>query len=357
MEKKAEPGVGITEAKAFCASLLRDGTTIKQAGRRPTDFSKLIAWSSISWVDFVVEDMKKDAEDIGRSLEFSRSLVGNLVNGSISGYEDYDDELGILIPAITVEGFNVTISPLLILIKSNLIVTIHSTKVVRLQRLRRYAETMMKKIPVDASQGDKLTEALVRIIDENNARNFDHLREIEAQGDNLSKSLIDVTTPRDVIGPEIYDMKHALLTYLNALWSTADVLNALRYGDAELLTDDPRMLARIGALSAEVNNHISLAEHLSEVLASGLEVLQSIYNNQLQILNNKMTMLSAYLAVIGAAVLVPNTLATILANPAFQLGPEDAGWYTALLIASTILATLVVFKFVQWKGLIPKKMD
>ncbi|HNT61065.1 MAG TPA: CorA family divalent cation transporter, partial [Candidatus Bilamarchaeaceae archaeon] len=263
----------ITEARAFCSSLLRDGTTIKQVGRRPTDFAKLIAWSSVSWADFVVEDLKKDAEDICRSLEFSRSLVANLLTGQISGYEDFDDEMGMLIPAITVEKFKVNTNPLLILVKGNLIVTIHEAKVTRLQRLRRYAETMMKKIPVEASQQDKITHALIRIIDENNGRNFDHLREIEAQGDELNKCLIDVNTPRAMLGEEIYQMKHALLTYLNALWATVDVINALRYGDAELLTDDPRLLARIGALSTEVNNQISLAEHLSEVLASGLEVL------------------------------------------------------------------------------------
>lgn len=354
MEKKAEGG--ITEEKAFCASLLRDGTTIKQVGRRPTDFAKLIAWSSVSWADFVVEDMGKEAEDIARSLDFSRSLVANLMNGRISGYEDYDDEMGLLIPAVTVEGFNVTPNPLLILIKSNLVVTIHSGKVVRFERLRRYAETMMKKIPVDAPQTDKVTHALIRIIDENNGRNFDHLREIEAQGDELSRSLTEVTAPREIIGPEIYRMKHALLSYLGALWATVDVINALRYGDAELLTDDPRLLARIGALAADVNNQISLAEHLSEVLASGLEVLQSIYNNQLQILNNKMAMITAYLAVIGTAVLVPNTLATILSNPAFAMGPQDAGWYTALLVGSTAIATLVSFWWVESKGWLPKKV-
>jgi len=356
MDKKAEAGENITDAKAFCASLLRDGTTIKQAGRRPTDFAKLIAWSSVSWADFVVDDVVKEAEDIARSLEFSRSLIANIMNGRISGYEDYDDELGILVPAVTVEGFDVTINPLLILIKSNLVVTIHSGKVVRFERLRRYAETMMRKIPVDASQQDKVTHALIRIIDENNGRNFDHLREIESQGDKLSQSLIDVNTPREMLGPKIYDMKHALLTYLNSLWATVDVINALRYGDAELLTDDPRLLARIGALSADVNNQISLAEHLSEVLASGLEVLQSIYNNQLQILNNKMAMVTAYLAVIGTAVLVPNTLATILSNPAFNMGPQDAGWYTWLLLGSTVIATLISFWWVQKKGWLPKNL-
>src|SRR3989338_9746880 len=107
-------------------------------------------------------------------------------------------------------------------------------------------------------------------------------------------------------------MKHALIVYLGSLWSTLDVLNSLRYGDPLLLTDEDRLLDQLDALSSEVNTHIVLAEHLSEVLASGLEVLQSIYNNQLQVLNNKLAMVVTYLTIIGTAVLVPNTIATVM---------------------------------------------
>jgi magnesium transporter len=152
-------------------------------------------------------------------------------------------------------------------------------------------------------------------------------------------------------------MKHALITYLNGLWETVDVLNTLRYGDPEILTDDPKILQRLGGLVVEVNYQIGLAEHMSEVLASGLEVMQSIYNNQLQVLNNKLALLVAYLTVIGTAVLVPNTLATALSNPAFQMGPEDAGWYIALLAGSTILSTLIAYWWVKSRGLLPEKPD
>jgi magnesium transporter len=195
------------------------------------------------------------------------------------------------------------------------------------------------------------------LIDENNDRNFDHLREIETHGDHLSKILSDSSTPRHVLGPEIYNMKHALISYLNALWSTLEVINNLRYGDAELLTDDPRLLSRIGGLASDINGQIGLAEHLSEVLASGLEVLQSIYNNQLQILNNKLAMLAAYLGVVGTAVLVPNTLATVFSNPAFNMGPKDLWWYIAVLIGSTILATYLVYWWIKKSNLLPKSPD
>jgi magnesium transporter len=162
-------------------------------------------------------------------------------------------------------------------------------------------------------------------------------------------------TPREKLGPEIYDMKHALITYLNALWQTVDVLHALRYGDAELITDDQKILYRLSLLADDVNRQIGLAEHLSEVLASGLEVLQSIYNNQLQALNNRMAMVMTYLTIIGTAVLVPNTLATILGNSAFAMEPNDVGWYWALLVGSTVVATALAYWWVKRRGWLPKK--
>jgi magnesium transporter len=152
-------------------------------------------------------------------------------------------------------------------------------------------------------------------------------------------------------------MKHALITYLDALWETVDVLHDLRYGDANLLTNEPLLLNRIELLAGDVSRQIGLAEHMSDVLASGLEVLQSIYNNQLQVMNNRMALLMTYLTILGTAVLVPNTLATILSNPAFNMGPQDSGWYIALLVVSTVIATIGAFWWVKKSGLIPKKMD
>jgi magnesium transporter len=148
-------------------------------------------------------------------------------------------------------------------------------------------------------------------------------------------------------------MKHALIVYIGGLWATVDILNALRYGDAELLTDDKKILNKITALVSEVNSHIGLAEHLSEVLASGLEVLQSIYNNQLQVLNNRMAMLVAYLTIIGIALLVPNTIATVAGNPMFSFTGQDISWYLVLIILSTTISTYISWWLVKRFGLLP----
>ncbi len=341
--------------KAFCVALpVSGGRPLKLLGDNPHDFIPFLKDSSVAWLNFPVKDIKKDAEIIAMSLGFSSSLVPTLLSSYLSAYEDRDTEMGLMLPAVNVKKFDVLISPLLMLIRKDLIVTIHEDNVTRLVRLSRYADAFMRKIKPNLVLEDKLTIILTRLIDENINRNFDHLRQIEAQGDELSKILMDPLMPRGMIAPEIHNMKHALISYMDTLWATLDVVNSLRHGDAELMTDSPKLLARMGILSDDVNRHIALSEHMSDVLASGLEVLQSIYNNQLQLLNNRMALVMTWLTILGTAVLVPNTIATVFGNSAFDMGPQDRGWYLLLIFSSTIIATWGSYLFFKKKGLMPK---
>ncbi|MCX8198354.1 MAG: CorA family divalent cation transporter [Candidatus Micrarchaeota archaeon] len=356
---KSENSDGIIlalEHKGFCAALLRRETTSRHS-QDISDFSPLIEKCAIAWVDYVVDDFRKDAPRIAERIGFSSLLVKNLTKNSRSGYEDFNNEMGLLIPAIHVENFEVKLDPLLVLIRKNLILTIHTSGTKRFFRVRRYAETLLRKLPAKMMQKDKLTLLLIRILDENNARNFDYLQVIEEQGDKISHDLSDHTTSRKEMGNRIYQMKHALTVYLLGLWATVDALNSLRYGDADLLTDNPKIIGRLTGLVGEVHSQIGLAEHLSDVLASGLEVLQSIYNNQLQILNNQLAMAVAYMTILGTALLVPNTIATVMASPAFDLGTDDFNWYVSLIIASTVVSTFIAWFAVDKMGLLPKRYD
>ncbi|MDD5502114.1 MAG: CorA family divalent cation transporter [Candidatus Thermoplasmatota archaeon] len=345
------------QKRGICVTSPPTGKPIKITGDKPEEFLPHLRDSTLTWINFSVDDIKHDAEYISTLFGFSSSMIQPLLSAYNSGYEDSETELGIKIPAIRVKKFEVKVYPLLILIRQGLVLTIHETEIIRLIRFSRYADTFMRKIKPDTLWQDKQTILLNRIIDENNSANFDHLRQIEEQGDELSKFLVDPQMPRAAIGTEIYNMKHALITYLDALWATIDVLNSLRYGDAEMISDNQKILARTGVLAEDVNTQISLSEHMSEVLASGLEVLQSIYNNQLQILNNKMAMVVAYLTIIGTAVLVPNTIATAMGSAAFNLGPEDMWWYILLLIGSTVVATILAYIWVKKAGWLPKRPD
>jgi magnesium transporter len=368
-ETRVPPQVGVKEEKIgiepetvhrpwFCVALSPTGTIIRKNSESVEDFREILDTAAISWVDYIASDFDKELPVVAGQLGFIPQLIADLTGESRSTYRDYETEVGMKMPSVQVTNLEIQPYPLMILLKKNLVFTIHPLNIDRrFHRLRRYAETVLKKIPVEAVVEDKLTMLLMRIIDENNSWNSEHLREIEEKGDKLNEIMIDPYTPRDKLGPEIYHMKHALIIYLNALWDTAHVLHTLHYGDAELITNDPKLIDKLGILAEDVSRQISLAEHMSEVLASGLEVLQSIYNNQLQNLNNRLALLMSYLTIIGTAVLVPNTLATMLGNSVFDIGPKDLGWYLALMIGSTVVATGLVYWWVKKRGWIPKKME
>lgn len=344
----------------FYIALSHSGAIFKGGTDSSSAFLEMLGSATIAWIDYVTQepDFDKEALTVASQLGFSDQLISALTGESHLTYQDFDTEMGMKLPSIQVRQLDVMPYPLLLLLKKNFILTIHPLNVDRrFNRLRRYSETVLKKIPYDAIAEDKLTLLLMRLIDENNDRNFEHLRQIEERGDELNASMTDPDTPRTKLGPEIYHMKHALITYLNALWDSVDVLHALRYGDAELITNDTKLLDKLGMLVEDINRQIGLSEHMSEVLSSGLEVLQSIYNNQLQNLNNRLALLMTYLTIIGTAVLVPNTLATMLGNAVFEIGTKDLGWYLALMIGSTVLATGLVYWWVRRQGWIPKKMD
>lgn len=335
----------------FCAALLPSGTTYRKDAESPESFRDILNDAVIAWVDCWTDDFDKNAIDAAVQLGFSKEMVGPLVSQTLENYQDFGVEMGIKMASVQVKQFDVTIHPLLLLINKTFILTIHPRSIDRrFMRLRRYANAFLKKIPIAAVPEDRITMLLLRITDETNERNFEHLRQIEDYSDELNKDMMDPATPRETLGPKIYEMKHALVVYLNALWQTVDVFHALRYGDADLITDNVRLLHRMSLQADDINHQISLAEHMSDVMASGLEVLQTIYNNQLQALNNRLARVMAYLTVAGTALLVPNTIATIMGSSAFDLQTEDMWWYIVLLAGSTIISTYLVWLWVRKLG-------
>jgi magnesium transporter len=115
----------------------------------------------------------------------------------------------------------------------------------------------------------------------------------------------------------------------------------------------------------QVKSQIALSEHMSEVLASGIEATQAIYNNQLTIANNQLTIsnnkltllnnrlskIVAYLTIIGTAILIPNTIATVLGNSVWVLGPAFLPQYLLLMTASTVVGCLLMWVWIKKTGL------
>jgi magnesium transporter len=342
----------------FCVGLYSSGTTFKQDADSPIPFLPIINRSLITWVDCITDDPVKDLPVAAAQLGFSEAFITSLSVDSQLHYQDFDTEMWMRLPAIQIRQVNVKAYPLLMLIRKNLVVTMHTSLVdKRFIRLRRYSDSILKKIPLEAMIDDKLTILITRIIDANNDSNFRHLRVIEERGDDLNEDLMSAQTDRSKLGPKIYEMKHALITYMNALWDSVDVLHALRYGDAEIITNDEKLLNIISVMIDEVKGQIGLAEHMSEVLASGLEVMQTIYNNQLQSLNNRFALVMTYLTIIGTAVLVPNTLATIFGNTVVSLEPSDLWWYILMMVGATVFATVGVWLWLKKMGWLPKKSE
>jgi magnesium transporter len=339
--------------KFFCTALIEENNVVTKEAETLEELKEIFSRSLITWIDFRTDDFQKEGKQTAKELGFNELLTLPLFKEKLSTYQDLDSEFGFVLPAVSVENLIVRTSPLIVFVKKGLIFTVHKSKTTRFIQFRRYAEPFFKKISSPMPEDDKLTTVLIRLIDENNSRNFEKLRQIEEQSDKLNEWFMNPDTPVFKIGPEIHKMKHALLVYLRLLWATGDVLNTLRYGDAELVSDKPELLDRLTGLAQDINGHVALTEHLSNVLTSGLEVLQSIYNNQLQTVNNRLALLMSYLTIVGTAVLVPNTLGTILSGSAFNLQPSDLWWYSLLLIGSTVISTWGVYIMVKRKGWIP----
>jgi len=319
---------------------------------------RAIANVDIAWLDFEVDDVEADAAHITSVLGFSSTLVESLLREDMAEYEDLDTELGLLVPIIHVRNLTVEVRPLLVLVHDNFVLTLHRRgQTSRFRKFARYAETAMRKIQPDLPVEDKMTILLTRILDENNTRNFEGIRLIEDAGEKIAGQLVQENVDRRELAPRIYNMKRALVDYLDALWASLDVIQSLRYGDAELITDDEVLLTRVALLIDDVKRHIQLSEHMSEVLSGGLEVMQSIYNNQLQVLNNRMNFIITWLTILGTAVLVPNTLATVLAAAPPSLQVTDPTIYLSVMIGSTIAATLVAYIWVRAAAPLPRELD
>jgi magnesium transporter len=76
------------------------------------------------------------------------------------------------------------------------------------------------------------------------------------------------------------------------------------------------------------------------------------------VINNRLSFLMGIPTIIGTALLVQNTIATVLSQiNMFQFAPIGAGWYLMLIIISTIIATIFAWFAVKSMGFIPRHPD
>ncbi|OPY31095.1 MAG: CorA-like Mg2+ transporter protein [Methanomassiliicoccales archaeon PtaU1.Bin124] len=312
------------------------------------DLTGIAKEGTLTWINFVADDLETDVPMAARKFGFSDALARNLVKHDYQAYEDNDIELGMVLPAIRVNELDVDVRPVVMMVRDNLIVTIHDKDLGRMVQFSRYADTWLSKLPGIMPTTDKLTLVMIRLIAVINERNYEQLRMIEDKADDISESLLDPTIHYMETGRYIYEVKHSLIVYLNALWRGLDVLNELRYGDAELVSDHPKVLQQLQLMCSEQTKHISLTEHTSTVLVSGTTVLQTLHNNQLLIINNRMLMTMTWMTIIGTAVMVPNTMATMFGF-IFTAPPEHLLWSLAVIVFSTLASTWIAYKWITMR--------
>ncbi len=139
-----ERAITLTEERnhSFCFTLTADGTQSRRSSQLE-DFFPLIEQASIAWVDVKVEDFEKEILEAGLKFGYSdlmiKQLLTRLGDGTrfLGSYEDYNNQMGLLLPAINVRGADITIYPVIILLKRNLLMTIRSNQTHVFRNLHR----------------------------------------------------------------------------------------------------------------------------------------------------------------------------------------------------------------------------
>jgi len=311
------------------------------------EFQDIVSSSTFTWMNCPVEDVRKDAFELAKSFGFTAAMVEALLRGRYSSSIDNDTEFGMMVPTVRMEGRQVRVHVVLILIKEGLILSIHDQQVTRFARFIRYAEVFIKKMHSDWSRTDQLTMVLLRLIDENNRRNFLSIKGMTSVVDNLQKAFANEDLGIAKVAMKIIRARHTLVKLLSVLWENYDIMRVLQQGDIMLLSTRPELLDHFNKIMKENSTYIQLGENLANIIGSGAEAMQDYYQIRLVRMNNVLSFATTWLGILGTIFLVPNTLATAMSVAAINLGPGDALWYTLLLIAVTTFSSVVTYLIIR----------
>lgn len=320
------------------AGLQQDGTAFKKPAIDLDEATQSISPGNLTWIECVVDNIVEETPKILQKLSVNMDPT-ILLSGYVSSYEDRGETLGLMIPFV-VPGNNTTqTAPILIFIKKDLVLTIHDDYGGKITRLYNYAPTLLRKLPKEPDNWtDRQTLLLARIIDEISEANFSILRLIVERAEQFE---IDLAGSRQVtrdISLELSNMKTALLTFLNAIWATYDTVHNLKYGDADMISDDESILAKFEIILGRLDRQIQMSENVMQMAATGANVIQTE-------VTNKVTVLIIWWTVAGTAELVPNTIATTLG---LYPNHEAAFWpIISVIIGSAAVATTVAYMYVR----------
>jgi len=318
------------------------------------DVQKLVKTCSdadIAWVNCIVSDVRAEAEELSMRFGFDPYIVKNLNERKYGAFYDCDTQIGLMLPSIQVKRTDVRSYPVMILLRYGLVLTIQDRHITRFSQYARYAETHMRKIPANWNRSEKITSILIRLIDENNERNYHGIREMGGGIDRLSKLLANKQFIFDRITKETYGLKHRVVQFQTMLWENCDVMRDLQHGDAMLISSKPEFIERFDKLVDENTKYLQIGENLTNMLGSGSEAIQDYHAIYLLKYNNVLSFTSTWLGILGTIFLVPNTIATAMANTAYPMGTQDVWWYSTMLVLSTLISCYLTYRGFQriWK--------
>lgn len=320
------------------AGLQQDGTSFKTPTIELGEAAQVASAGHLTWIECVVDNIVEETPKILQKLGITMEPAV-LLSGYVSSYEDRNETLGIMIPFVITGNNTTQTTPLLIFIKKDLVLTIHDDYGGKIERLYNYAPTFLRKLPKDAEHwADRQTLLLTRIIDEISEANFSILRIIVERTEQLELDLAGSRQIERDLSVELSNMKTSLLTFLNSVWATYDTVHNLKYGDADMISDEESVLAKFEVILSRLDRQIQMAENLMQMISTGVNVIQTQ-------VSNKLTILVVWFTVAGTAVLVPNTLATIFSI--FPNNESNIAWMIPTIIISTIVSAFVTYRYTK----------
>jgi len=325
------------------AGIEEQGIPFKKESINLEEAAKIVSLGNLTWIEVVVDDIVAETPDILERLGITME-ASTLLSGYITEYEDAGDTLGIMVPFIFTGESRTQTSPCLIFMKKDLILTIHDDYGGKITKLYNYTDTLMRKLPQSPdSWAERQTMLLFRLLDEVSETNFSVLRSIVERAEQVE---IDLQGARQIsrdLSLELSNMKRSVLSFLNAVWATHDVVRNLKYGDPDMVSDDDDILEKFEVVLATLDRQIQMAENVLEVISTGITAINTESSNQL-------TKLIVWLTVAATAVLVPNTLATIFGIP--DLGISFT-WVIPVLIIATIISSVITYSWTKQYRVLP----
>ena len=325
------------------AGIEEQGVPFKKESVNLEEAAKIVSLGNLTWIEIVVDDIVAETPEILDRLGITMK-ASTLLSGYITEYEDAGDTLGIMVPFIFTGESRTQTSPCLIFMKKDLILTIHDDYGGKITKLYNYTDTLMRKLPqAPESWAERQTMLLFRLLDEVSETNFSVLRSIVERAEQVE---IDLAGARQIsrdLSLELSNMKRSVLSFLNAVWATHDIVRNLKYGDPDMISDDDDILEKFEVVLATLDRQIQMAENVLEVISTGITAINTESSNQL-------TKLIVWLTVAATAVLVPNTLATVFGIPDLHISYT---WVIPILVIATGISVVVTYRWTKQYRVLP----